>query len=70
MIFTHDNPNVFYSPERFTDTILSFTKGYAEYAVPAFEYKDKLAESFIFSLKLCSEYPITTISISRILRFG
>lgn len=27
MIFTHDNPNVFYSPERFTDTILSFTKG-------------------------------------------
>lgn len=57
MIFMHDNPNVFYSPERFTAVLLSFTKGYVEYAVPAFEYKDKLIESFTFSLELCSECP-------------
>lgn len=57
MIYMHDNPNVFRTAERFEAILLSFSKGYVEYAVPAFEYKGKTVTSFTFSLELCSECP-------------
>lgn len=57
LIFMHDNPNVFKTPERLTATLLSFSKGYVEYSIPAFEYKNERILSFTFSLELCSECP-------------
>lgn len=57
MVYMHDNPNVFYAPERLTATLLAFTKGYVQYSIPAFEYKDKEIVSFTFSVELCSECP-------------
>lgn len=57
LIFMHDNPNVFLSPSRFTAVMVAFSKGYVEYSIPAFEYKNKYIESFTFSLELCSECP-------------
>lgn len=57
LVYMHDNPNVFCTPERLTASMLAFSKGYVEYSVPAFEYKDKIVESFTFSVELCSECP-------------
>lgn len=57
LIFMHDNPNVFLSPSRFKAVMVAFSKGYVEYSVPAFEYKNKTIDSFTFSLELCSECP-------------
>ncbi len=57
MIYMHDNPNVFRTAERFDAILLSFSKGFVEYTVPAFEYSDKTITSFTFSLELCSECP-------------
>ena len=57
LIYMHDNPNVFSTPERFSAILLSFSKGYVEYSIPAFEYKNKAISSFTFSVELCSECP-------------
>lgn len=57
LVYMHDNPDVFRMAERFGAIMLSFTKGYVEYAIPAFEYKDKEILSFTFSLEICSECP-------------
>ncbi len=57
MLYMHDNPNVFSTPERFSAILLSFSKGYIEYTIPAFEYRNKTISSFTFSLELCSECP-------------
>lgn len=57
MLYMHDNPNVFSTPERFGAILLSLSKGYVEYTIPAFEYKNKTISSFTFSLELCSECP-------------
>lgn len=57
MLYMHDNPNVFSTPVRFGAILLSLSKGYVEYTIPAFEYKNKTISSFTFSLELCSECP-------------
>ena len=57
LVYMHDNPDVFRTPERFTATLLAFTRGYIEYSVPAFEYRNKQILSFTFSAELCSECP-------------
>ncbi len=57
LLYMHDNPNVFRAPERLSAILLSFSRGYVEYSIPAFEYKDKTILSFTFSLELCSECP-------------
>ena len=53
LVYMHDNPDVFRTPERLNAILLSFTKGYVEYSVPAFEYKNKTILSFTFSVELC-----------------
>ncbi len=57
LIFMHDNPHVFSSPLRTTANLVAFSKGFVEYSVPAFDFKDKIVESFTFSVELCSECP-------------
>lgn len=57
LIYMHDNPDVFRMPERFSATLLAFSKGYVEYTIPAFEYQNKNILSFTFSVELCSECP-------------
>lgn len=57
LVYMHDNPDVFRTPERLNAILLSFTKGYVEYSVPAFEYRNKTILSFTFSVELCSECP-------------
>lgn len=53
-----DRPETFYSAKRFSAQLLSFTKGYVEYTVPAFDLDDKQIIELVFSLELCSECPI------------
>ena len=57
LVYMHDNPDVFRTPERFSATLLAFSKGYIEYSIPAFKYKNTKILSFTFSVELCSECP-------------
>ncbi len=57
LIHMHDNPHVFASPLRTSAKLIAFSKGYIEYSIPAFEFFNKIIESFTFSIELCSECP-------------
>ena len=55
--YDDDQPGVFFSHQRFRAQLVWFTKGYVEYIVPTYTFKDKEVQSLSFSLELCSECP-------------
>jgi len=55
--YEDDQPGVFFSHLRMRAELVWFTKGYVEYTVPTYSFKEKNISSVSFSLELCSECP-------------
>ena len=56
-IGTFDDPNVFFSQERFKAQLIWFTTGYVEYIIPNKFQKNHIPELLEISLELSSEFP-------------
>lgn len=52
-----DDPRYFVAPERLSSSIIWFTSGYLEYAIPIYEIKFDLLDELEISLEICSEFP-------------
>lgn len=57
MIGHYDNPTYFLDPERVHAGILWFARGYVEYKVPNYLFKDQIVEEIEISMEIGSEAP-------------
>ncbi|WP_138752073.1 ArsR/SmtB family transcription factor [Paenibacillus sinopodophylli] len=57
MIGHYDNPAYFLDPERVNAGILWFTRGFVEYKVPNYLFKDQLVKEIEISMEIGSEAP-------------
>ena len=57
IIKPHDEPSIFFLPERMSAQLLWFRKGFVDYRFPLFIPANSVIQSIQFSMELCSEAP-------------
>ena len=57
IILSDDLPGAFFSPQRKDAQMIWFSKGYLEYRIPNYVFKQKKVKAILLSMEICSEAP-------------